>query len=181
MNFSTTPLQDAWLIGLEPIADSRGSFARTYCEREFAQHGLNTRWVQFSQSYSAREGTLRGMHYQVSPHAEVKLVRCIRGAIYDCIVDLRPASSTYRHWFGVMLTAAKPGWLYVPEGFAHGFVTLCSDAEVEYMISAEYTPQAARGFRYNDEYFGIVWPHSIEVLSPKDASWPDYDPAAGLL
>ena len=119
------------------------------------------------------------MHYQVAPHAEVKLVRCLRGAIHDVIVDLRPSSPTYRRWFGVDLAPEPLRWLYVPQGFAHGFLTLTGDVEVEYKVSAFYAPEAERGFRHDDPFFSIQWPQPVTVISPKDASWPDFDPATG--
>jgi dTDP-4-dehydrorhamnose 3,5-epimerase len=177
MKFSLAPLADAWVIDLEPTRDARGFFARTYCEKEFSQRGLNTSWLQISHSYSAVVGTLRGMHYQRDPYAEVKLVRCLRGKVHDVIVDLRPSSPTRHHWFGIELAADCPRWLYVPKGCAHGFLTLTNDVEMEYMVSAPHTPGAASGVRYNDPLFNIPWPREVEVISPRDAAWPDFRPA----
>jgi dTDP-4-dehydrorhamnose 3,5-epimerase len=179
MIFTPAPVQDAWIIDLEPRRDARGFFARTFCEQEFSSHGLNVHWVQVNHSLTVQAGMLRGMHYQVKPHSEIKLVRCIRGAAHDIIVDLRPDSPTYRGWFGIDLTEEQPRWLYVPEGFGHGFLTLSDKVEMEYMISAPYTPESERGFRFNDPYFSLSWPRSVEAMSPKDASWPDFEPATG--
>jgi dTDP-4-dehydrorhamnose 3,5-epimerase len=176
MKFSAAPLADAWVIDLEPNRDARGFFARTYCEQEFSRHGLNTRWPQTNHSYSAAIGTLRGMHYQRAAHAEVKLVRCLRGKVHDVIVDLRPSSPTRHQWFGIELSADCPRWLYVPKGCAHGFLTLTNDVTIEYMVSTPYAPGAASGFRYNDPHFDVTWPRKIKIISPKDASWPDFDP-----
>lgn len=177
MIFTPTRLPGAYLIDLEKHVDERGFFARAWCQREFAAHGLTARVVQCNLSYNPRKGTLRGMHYQVAPHAEAKLVRCIRGAIYDVIIDLRPDSPTYMQWLGVELTADNRRLLFVPEGFAHGFQTLADDTEVFYQVSAFYHPEAERGVRWNDPLFGIVWPEVEQrLISPKDQSWPDYQP-----
>lgn len=174
MRFTKTHLRDAWLIEPEPVSDSRGYFARTYCQQEFAEHGLQTVFVQHSCSRSHVRGTVRGMHFQRPPHSEVKLVGCRKGAIWDVIVDLRPASPTYLRWQGFELTSDNHHQLYVPAGFAHGFQSLCADSEVGYLISEFYAPAAAAGVRYDDPAFAIAWPLHVAVLSDKDKSWPDF-------
>lgn len=172
MIFHQTDVNDAWLVELEPHGDQRGSFARTMCQEEFAAHGLISEFVQQNTSFSAQRGTLRGLHYQKRPHAEAKLVRCIRGAIVDVIVDLRAESSTYLHHQQFELTDSNRLQLYVPPGFAHAFQTLSDNVEVSYLVSATYYPQAERGLRYNDARLGIDWPLPVTVLSDKDATWP---------
>lgn len=172
MLFHETTLKDAWLIELEPRGDERGFFARTMCREEFARHGLITEYVQQNTSVSARRGTLRGMHYQAEPYAEAKLVRCLRGAIVDVIVDLREGSPTYLKHELFELTDRNRHQLYVPPGFAHSFQTLADDVEVSYLVSAPYTPEAERGLRYNDEQLGIAWPETVTTISDKDAAWP---------
>jgi len=172
--FTETKLAGAFIIDLEQRADERGFFARSFCAREFAAHGLNPQVVNTNVSHSARRGTLRGMHFQRPPHAEAKLVRCTRGAIYDVIIDLRAGSPTLGQWLGVELTAANYRQLYVPEGFAHGFQTLEDEADVVYQVSEFYTPGAEGGLRYDDPAFGIRWPLPVSVISPKDAAWPDF-------
>ena len=179
MMFARARLPDVWLITLEPKDDMRGSFVRAYCEEEFDRHGLNTNWKQMNHSYSPLPGTLRGMHYQRGSHTETKLVRCLRGAVYDVVIDLRTASPTRHQWFGVTLAADRPGWLYVPQGFAHGFLTLSPDVEIEYMVSTPYAPRAQAGFRYDDPHFDIAWPREVTLLSPQDEAWPAFDPIAG--
>lgn len=174
MLITPTRLNGAWLVEPEPIHDHRGFFARTFCVREFGVHGLETRFVQHSTSQSAQRGSLRGMHFQRSPFGEVKVVTCSKGAIWDVIIDLRPESPTYRRWQGFELTAENRRRLYVPKGFAHGFQTLEADAEVGYLISEFYAPEAASGVRFNDPCFGIDWPLPIAAISPKDAEWPDF-------
>lgn len=175
MRFTETELPGAFVIELERREDERGFFARAWCEQEFAENGLDTRISQSNLSYNQRAGTLRGMHYQAPPHAEVKLVRCTRGAVYDVIVDLRPASSTYMRWIGVELSAENGRALYVPEGFAHGYQTLADDTETYYQVSAPYAPTAERGVRWDDPAFGIDWPPADDrVISTKDRAWPDY-------
>ena len=176
MKFETTTLKDAVLIQLEPRRDERGFFARTYCRKEFAEAGLETDFVQGNVSVNPAKGTLRGLHFQRTPHEEVKVVRCISGAIYDVIVDLRPSSSSYLKWQGFELTAENGLQLYVPRGFAHGFLTLCEQAAVAYQVSAYYTPGAEGGLRWNDPRFRIEWPADAAVVSPKDAAWPDFSP-----
>ena len=172
MKFIETKLKGAYIIEPERLEDERGFFARTFCQNEFEAHGLNPGVVQCNISYNKREGTLRGMHYQVAPMAEAKLVRCTRGAIYDVIIDLRPESSTYCQWAPVELTADNRCMLYVPEGFAHGFQTLEDDTEVLYQMSAFYTPDCVRGVRWDDPAFGIEWPLSSRIISKKDMSYP---------
>lgn len=174
MRFSHTELADARLIAGDPFRDERGFFVRTFCEREFAGEGLVSRYVQNSLSHTARRGSLRGMHFQSQPAAETKIVRCMRGAIFDVIVDLRPHSKTYRRWQGFELSAENGRQLYIPGGFAHGFQTLTDDVDVLYLISEFYAPQLAGGVRYDDPAFGIRWPLPVSVISQKDQSWPDY-------
>ncbi len=174
MQFHTTKLKGACIIELDELRDERGFFARAWCSKEFEAQGLNPRIVQANLSFNEKKGTLRGMHYQVAPFAESKLIRCTRGALYDVIVDLRPGSETYRDWIGVELSAANHRLLYVPEGFAHGFQTLEDGTEAFYQVSEFYTPGAEQGLRYDDPAFGIEWPYPVSVISEKDASWPDY-------
>lgn len=172
MIFHPTTLNDAWLIELEPRGDERGYFARTFCVEEFERHGLLSQFVQQNASRSARRGTLRGLHYQMQPYGEAKLVRCTQGAIVDVIVDLREDSSTYLQHEAFELTADNHRQLYVPPGFAHSFQTLSDDVEVSYLVSAPYTPAAERGLRYNDERLSIDWPLAVTTISEKDAAWP---------
>jgi dTDP-4-dehydrorhamnose 3,5-epimerase len=174
MIFTGTPLAGAYLIDVERYADDRGFFGRTFCAREFEKHGLNPRLVQCSISYNRRRGTLRGMHYQAPPHAEAKLVRCTAGAIYDVIVDLRPESRTRNRWFGVELSAANRRSLYIPEGMAHGFLTLSDETEVFYQMAEFYVADSARGVRWNDPAFSIEWPASVAAISERDRNYPDY-------
>ncbi len=172
MRFIPTELKDAYIIEPEPREDNRGFFARVWAQDEFAAHGLVDRVVQMNLSYNRVAGTLRGMHFQHAPYAETKLVRCIRGAIYDVIIDLRPDSPTFKRWIGVRLTAANRLALYVPEGFAHGFQTLEDETEVFYQVSQFYTPSAEGGVRYDDPAFGIEWPLPVTEMSEKDKRWP---------
>ena len=176
MIFTETPLAGAYVIALEPREDERGFFARAFCKNELAEHGLPNEIVQANLSFNHKRGTLRGMHMQVPPHGEDKMVRCIAGAIWDAIVDLRPGSPTYLKWFGVELSAANRLMLYVPKGFAHGYQSLTDGSEVLYMVTQFYTPGAERGLRWNDPAFGIPWPVSDPILSPKDAAAPDFTP-----
>lgn len=180
MRFTETPLAGAFTIDLERRDDDRGFFARTFCAREFAQHGLKTDVVQCNASFNHRRGTVRGMHYQVPPAAETKLVRCTRGAIWDVIVDLRPLSPTYLRHFGVELSAANGRQLYVPEMFAHGYVALEDGTEVTYQVGEFYTPGHERGLRFDDPALGIEWPIAVTVLSEKDAAWPLLGAGVGL-
>jgi dTDP-4-dehydrorhamnose 3,5-epimerase len=175
MKLHQTNLAGALLIEPEPFGDERGLFARVFCERVFAEKGLETRFVQHSVSRSRVTGTLRGMHFQTPPHDEVKLVRCIRGALYDVILDLRADSPTRGQWQGFELTAENMCQLYIPAGFAHGFQTLCDDTEISYLISAFYAPEAASGVRYDDPAFGIEWPLPVSVVSEKDRGWRDFE------
>jgi dTDP-4-dehydrorhamnose 3,5-epimerase len=175
MRFTPTPLRGAFVVEPEPHVDERGLFARTFCSREFAEHGLATTFVQCSVSLNRLRGTLRGMHYQRPPACEVKLVRCTAGSIYDVIVDVRPDSPTYRQHFGVELTAANRRALYIPEMFAHGFQSLQDDSEVFYQISEFYTPDASTGLRFDDPALGIAWPLPVTVMSEKDRLWPLLD------
>ena len=174
MQFHPTRLRGASRIQFEPAGDSRGYFARTFCEDDFAAHGLETRFPQHSISYSAFEGTLRGMHYQREPDCEVKVVRCLKGAIWDVIIDIRPDSPTYCQWEKFELSSESGDQLYIPAGFAHGFQTLCHDVVVNYLISARYAPQSASGLRYDDPAFGIDWPLPISEISANDRRWPDF-------
>jgi len=174
-----TPLSGAFLVELEPARDERGFFARSFCSEVFARHGLVDRFAQANVSWNARRGTLRGMHWQAAPHAEAKLVRCTAGALYDVIVDLRDGSPTCRRWHGVTLNAANRHALYVPEGFAHGFLTLADETEVLYEMSTPHAPEAARGLRWDDAAIGIRWPEAPRILSPRDAGYPDLPPTAG--
>jgi dTDP-4-dehydrorhamnose 3,5-epimerase len=181
MIFTETRLPGAYTIDLEPIEDERGFFARQWSEQEFEQHGLTTAVSQTSVAFNSSKGTVRGMHWQVAPHAEVKLVRCVRGGIYDVIVDLRPTSASFGEWIGVELTDENRRTLYVPEGFAHGYQTLTAATEVWYQMSAPYAPEAARGFRWDDPRFAISWPAaSRRVISNRDREWSDFDDAALL-
>jgi dTDP-4-dehydrorhamnose 3,5-epimerase len=168
-----TALADAYLIEQERHADERGFFARTWCAREFEDRGLDSGVVQCSVSFNHRRGTLRGLHYQAPPFAEVKLVRCTRGAVLDVAVDLRPDSPTFRKWIGVELNAEDGRALYIPRGFAHGCYSLADSTEVAYQISPEYRPDAARGIRWNDPLVGVAWPGPVEVIAPRDRDYPD--------
>src|SRR5215475_4615447 len=175
MQFLETKLSGAWLIDAEePTPDHRGFFAQTFCAREFAQHGLETDFVQHSTSYSAKKGTLRGMHFQRAPYTEVKIVRCLKGAMWDVIIDLRPGSPTYRRWQAFELAAKNHRQLYVPAGFAHGFQTLCDDTEAGYLISAYHVPSAACGVRYDDPAFAIAWPLPPGPMSTTDKCWSNF-------
>jgi dTDP-4-dehydrorhamnose 3,5-epimerase len=174
MHFSELTLAGAWLIDPIPIRDTRGFFARTFCRREFSERQLETNFVQHSTAGSTRRGTLRGPHFQQSPHEQVKIVSCRKGAVWDVIIDLRPESPTYCLWQAVELTAENHRQLYVPAGFAHGFQTLCNDCEVSYLISAFYEPDTACGVRFNDPAFAIDWPLVPTVISNKDGAWPDH-------
>lgn len=175
MKFIPTAIPDAFVVDVEPHRDERGLFARTWCRRELAAQGLSTSLEQISLSFNPRKGTLRGMHYQAPPHEEVKVVRCTRGAIYDVIVDLRSSSPAFRQWFGVELNEDNRRMLYIPERLAHGFLTLAPDTEVSYQISREYVPEAARGVRWNDPAFGIGWPSTVEIMSERDRTYPDFE------
>jgi len=172
--FTPTKIADVYVIDVERRQDERGYFGRMWCEREMAAHGLSTRVAQTNVAVSLRAGTLRGMHYQREPFAEVKIIRCARGAVYDVIVDLRPASATYLQWVGVELTAENGRMLYAPEGCAHGYVTLRDDTELSYSTSQFYAPEAANGVRFNDPAFNIQWPVAVSVISAQDRNWPTF-------
>jgi dTDP-4-dehydrorhamnose 3,5-epimerase len=176
MKFHETRVHGCRLVELERRGDDRGFFARMFCENEFGAAGLETRFVQANNSLTGKAGTLRGLHYQLPPAAEVKLVRCVRGALWDVVVDLRPDSPTFGAWYGAELSAENRNMMYVPRGCAHAFVTLTPDAEAIYMVSALYAPAEERGVRWNDPKFGIAWPVQPAELSAKDAAWPDFDP-----
>lgn len=174
MKFIETKLKGAFIIEPERLEDERGFFARTFCQKEFEEHGLKFQFVQCNISFNKRKGTLRGMHYQAAPYEEVKLVRCTRGATYDVIIDLRRDSSTFKKWFAVELTEENHKMLYVPEGLAHGFQTLMDNTEVFYMMSEFYHPEYTRGVRWNDPVFGIKWPADNRIISTKDQQYPDF-------
>ena len=174
MIFVPTCLPGAFIVETERHFDERGFFARTWCRREFGAAGLNTDLAQCNVSFNRRRGTLRGMHWQAAPHGEAKLIRCVRGAIWDAIIDMRPGSATYTRHFAVELTADSGRALYVPEGMAHGFITLEDECEVAYQMSEFYEPAAARGVRWNDPAFGITWPLADPILHPRDAAYPDF-------
>jgi dTDP-4-dehydrorhamnose 3,5-epimerase len=176
MIFRTTDFSDAWLIDLEPKEDERGFFVRTWCRQELASQGLDVDIAQESLSFSRWRGTLRGLHFQRSPHQETKIVRCTRGAIFDVIVDLRCGSPTFAHWEGFDLTAHNRRAIYIPKGFAHGFQTLTDDAEISYQISTFHAPQSASGYRYDDPAFDITWPLTVTVISERDVGWPAFRP-----
>ncbi len=172
MRFTALPIAGASLIEAEPIRDERGFFARVWCQEEFARQGLDARAAQANIGVSDRRGTLRGLHYQVAPDLETKLVRCLRGAVWDVIVDLRPESPTYRRWHGVELTGGGARALYVPGLCAHGYITLEDDTELWYQASVPYSPGSSRGVRYDDPALGIAWPCAAQVISERDRSWP---------
>jgi dTDP-4-dehydrorhamnose 3,5-epimerase len=175
MTFQETKLPGVFEIDLELKSDDRGFFARSWCQKEFSSHKLNAKLVQCNVSFNSRRGTLRGIHYQVAPYAETKLVRCTKGVIYDVVVDLRSQSPTFRGWIGVMLTAKKRNMVYVPEGCAHGFLTLEDETEVFYQMSEFYRPEATQGVRWDDPAFRIFWPRPVEVISERDRAYPNYD------
>jgi dTDP-4-dehydrorhamnose 3,5-epimerase len=172
--FTETKLQGAFVIEAERFEDERGFFARTWCQREFEAHGLNPRLVQCSISFNKKKGTLRGMHYQVAPFEEVKLVRCTKGAIYDVIIDLRPESSTFKRYIAIVLSADNRKMLYIPERFAHGFQTLEDNTEVFYQMSEFYAPEGTQGVRWNDPAFAIEWPHAVRIIIERDRNYPDF-------
>ena len=174
MNFRETAIAGVWVVEPERLEDERGFFARTWDTREFAERGLNGRLVQCSVSYNARRGTLRGLHYQAAPHEEAKLVRCTAGVVYDVAVDLRAGSETLCSWVGVELSAENRLALYVPEGCAHGFLTLADDSEIVYQMSAFHSPEAARGVRYDDPAFAVDWPDEVVLVNERDRSYPDF-------
>jgi dTDP-4-dehydrorhamnose 3,5-epimerase len=175
VTFHQTKLPGVFEIQLEPKPDERGFFARTWCQREFEEHGLTTKLLQCSVSFNTRKGTLRGMHYQAAPYPEAKLVCCTRGAIYDVVVDLRPDSPTFKRWISVVLSGKDRNMVYVPEGCAHGFLTLEDATEVFYQISEFYYPELTQGARWDDPAFQIVWPGVVEVISERDRTYPNYE------
>ena len=174
MIFAPTALPGAFVIEMEKREDARGFFARSWCVREFEEHGLNPRLVQCNVSFNRAKGTLRGMHYQAAPREEAKLVRCTRGAIHDVILDLRPDSPAYLRHVAVELSALNHRMLYVPEGCAHGFQTLTDDAEIFYQMSEVYSPDHARGVRWNDPAFGLPWPQDDRIIVDRDRDYPDF-------
>jgi dTDP-4-dehydrorhamnose 3,5-epimerase len=178
MQFIPTPLADAWVIELDMLRDERGWFARTFDSEEFATHGLDPTVVQCNASFTAKRNTVRGMHYQAEPHGESKLVRCVRGAIFDVAVDLREDSPTNCGWHGVELSAENGRAFYIPTGLAHGFQTLTDDCEVLYQMGNRYVPEASRGVRWDDRAFAIEWPdpHGDRIISERDRAYPDFQP-----
>lgn len=176
MKFFPAPIQGSYYIDQEPRGDDRGFFARYFCEKEFAAAGLHNHFVQINNSFSVYAGTCRGLHYQLGEHAEVKLVRCVRGAVLDLLIDLRPDSPTYKKWYGAELTAENRRMFYVPAGCAHGLYSLVENTEVIYQVSQYYEPSSERGLRVDDSHFGIALPFEPSVISEKDKSWPDFDP-----
>lgn len=172
MIFSELELKGAFLIEPEPVYDKRGFFSRIICADEFKKHGLPNDWVQQNIAFNYKKGTLRGMHYQKDPFAEIKVVRCTSGAIYDVIVDLRPESGTYKKWIGIELNSDNHKMLYIPKGFAHGYITLIDNTEITYLVSQTYQPAAESGIRYDDPFIGISWPEKIMIISGKDKKLP---------
>jgi dTDP-4-dehydrorhamnose 3,5-epimerase len=175
MRFHKTKLSGVFEIHIDRKPDERGFFARTWCQKEFEAHGLNSRLVQCSVSFSAQKGTLRGIHYQVAPYAETKVVRCTGGSIYDVVVDLRVQSPTFKDWIAVVLTAESRNMVYVPEGCAHGFLTLEDESEVFYQMSEFYNAESARGVRWDDPAFQIAWPEPVEMISERDRTYPNFE------
>ncbi|MGH6789590.1 MAG: dTDP-4-dehydrorhamnose 3,5-epimerase [Pseudolabrys sp.] len=174
MRFTKTVVDGVLVIDLDIIEDKRGFFARTYCEDEFAAAGITMRPVQCNLSHNKQAFTLRGMHYQAAPHGEAKLVQCVRGRIFDVAIDLRPQSQTFCRWAGVELSPKARRMLFIPEGCAHGYLTLENESDVSYLVNAKYTPNAGRGVRWNDPAFGIAWPTTPKVILPRDAAYPDF-------
>ena len=174
MIFKKTALKDAWIIDLNKLTDERGFFARSFCVKEFEDHGIKFPIAQSNVSYNYKKQTLRGMHYQLEPHGEAKLVRCTKGSIHDVIIDVRSDSPTYGKWIGIELSEKNYRMLYVPEGFAHGFITLEDETEVTYQVSEFYTPGAEQGIRWDDPAFNIEWPLDPKIISEKDKSWLPY-------
>jgi dTDP-4-dehydrorhamnose 3,5-epimerase len=179
--FRETGLSDSWIIDIEPMDDDRGFFARSFCQEEFAAHGLDANLAQCNISYNHTRGTIRGMHYQQPPHEEAKLVRCTAGAIFDVIVDLRADSPTFTCHFAVELSASNRRMLFIPKGFAHGFQSLEDDAEVFYQMSTPYVPHSAAGFRYDDPALALPWPEPVTLISEKDLGYAPFDPATFVL
>jgi dTDP-4-dehydrorhamnose 3,5-epimerase len=176
MIFYQMKLPGVFQVQLEPCSDQRGFFARSWCQQEFEEHGLNPQLLQCNISFNARKGTLRGMHYQAAPYTETKIVRCTQGAIYDVVLDLRPESGTFKEWISTVLTMENRHMLYIPEGCAHGFLTLEDRTEVFYQMSEFYHPESARGVRWDDPAFQIIWPREVQVISDRDAGYPNFEP-----
>jgi len=175
MKFSSVNVEGVFVVELAPAADDRGFFARAFCEKEFMEHGIDVRLIQANISYNRQRGILRGLHWQVSPYEEAKLVRCIKGSIFDVVVDVRPESRTYKNWYGIDLTSTNRQALFIPGGCAHGYQVLEDDTEVFYQVSAPYVQEAEKGARWNDPSFGIEWPiNEGVILSPKDRGWDDF-------
>jgi dTDP-4-dehydrorhamnose 3,5-epimerase len=174
MTFQETKLAGVFEIQIEAKADERGFFARTWCRQEFESHGLNAGLAQCSLSFNTRKGTLRGMHYQATPFPETKVVRCTRGSLYDVVLDLREQSPTFKQWIGATLDAEKRNMIYVPEGCAHGFITLEAETEIFYQISEFFKPELSRGVRWNDAAFNIAWPAPVQLISERDRTYPDF-------
>lgn len=172
MNFTPTPLKGSFIIQLMPFNDDRGWFVRTFSKNEFKEIGINYEWVQMNHSYTASKGTIRGMHYQVPPYKEIKMVRCIRGMVYDVIIDIRKESPTFLHWYGIELSATQMNMIYIPEGFAHGFQALTDDCELIYHHSEFYIPNAEEGIKYNDPLINIQWPLAVSRISERDKNHP---------
>jgi dTDP-4-dehydrorhamnose 3,5-epimerase len=177
MIFTETKLKDAFIIEIKKIEDERGFFGRSWCKREMEEHGLNSNVVQQNTSLSKMKGTIRGLHYQKHPYEETKLIRCTKGAIFDVIIDLRKDSPTFLQWMGVELTEDNYKMLYIPEKFAHGFLTLTNNSEVTYLVTQFYSPGVEGGIRFDDPVFNIQWPVPVEVVSDKDKSHPDFNPS----
>lgn len=175
MKFNPTPLPGSYVIELDGQADDRGFFARAFCAREFGAAGLETQYVQANTAFTKKKGTFRGFHYQLPPAAEAKVVRCVRGSIYDVIIDIRKGSATYKKWFGAELTQENRSMMYVPRGFAHGLITLTDDVEVHYWVSNFYDGKQERGVRYNDPYICVDLPLEMSEISAKDSAWPDFN------
>lgn len=172
MTFAPTSLSGCYLVDINPYQDERGWFGRYYCKDAFRKIGHEKEWVQMNHSVTKKKGTLRGMHYQVAPYREIKMVKCVSGAVYDVVIDLRSASETFLHWFGVELSAENSRMIYIPEGFAHGFQCLTNDCQLLYHHSAYYQPNSEGGIRYNDPMIQISWPLPVTVLSPRDEQHP---------
>jgi len=174
MTFTPGPIEGCWIIDPKLIHDDRGFFTTLWSRKDFQSRGMLVDFDRYCTALNHKSGTLRGMHFQVSPHEEAKFVRCTQGAFYDVVIDLRPASPTYKRWMGVELTAANRTLFYIPPGLAHGYVTLVDNTEITYSMSADYSPDHARGVRWNDPAFNVVWPGETRIIHPRDANYPDY-------